>query len=92
MEVIAIIVVGLPVWGLTKFLAVLAKKRKLAYLNEQLSRNAQERDLQEQLQEQLLRSAEDLRVQRRDADYQLEPYRYQIGRHANETLALRYGI
>jgi len=28
----------------------------------------------------------------RDADVQNEPYEYQIGRHANETLAIRYGI
>lgn len=28
----------------------------------------------------------------RDADVQEEPYTYEIGRHANETLALRYGL
>ena len=28
----------------------------------------------------------------RDADAQDSPYHYQIGRHANETLALRYGL
>lgn len=28
----------------------------------------------------------------RDADFQSEPYKYQIGRHALETLAIRYGI
>lgn len=30
--------------------------------------------------------------EQRDLDRQIEPYPYQIGRHANETLALRYGI
>lgn len=40
----------------------------------------------------------DLRVKReennreRDADWQDAPYRYEIGRHGNETLAIRYGI
>lgn len=29
---------------------------------------------------------------RRDSDHQVEPYFYRIGRHGNETLALRYGI
>ncbi|MCG6558260.1 heme biosynthesis HemY N-terminal domain-containing protein [Ruegeria sp. 1NDH52C] len=28
----------------------------------------------------------------RDSDIQPEPYTYEIGRHANETLAMRYGI
>lgn len=32
------------------------------------------------------------RVEARDADEQDKPYIYRIGRHANETLALRYGL
>lgn len=36
--------------------------------------------------------AEKRRTEFRDASYQMKPYTYQIGRHANETLALRYGI
>lgn len=32
------------------------------------------------------------RVEHRDATSQKTPYRYKIGRHAKETLALRYGI
>lgn len=32
------------------------------------------------------------KLDQRDADEQENPYRYEIGRHANETLALRYGI
>ena len=35
--------------------------------------------------------AEALRILR-DADTQKDPYEYKIGRHANETLALRYGL
>lgn len=31
-------------------------------------------------------------IDQRDADKQDWPYNYEIGRHANETLALRYGI
>lgn len=36
-------------------------------------------------------ASENLRILR-DADIQEEAYTYQIGRHANETLALRYGL
>lgn len=35
---------------------------------------------------------EQARISHRDADSQTQPYRYEIGRHANETLAIRYGI
>jgi hypothetical protein len=33
-----------------------------------------------------------IRAQARDADTQEEPCEYDIGRHANETLAICYGI
>jgi hypothetical protein len=39
-----------------------------------------------------LQKTEAERVAVRDADFQKSSYTYQIGRHANETLALRYGI
>lgn len=32
------------------------------------------------------------RQSRRDSDQQAEPYKYQIGQHGNESLAIRYGI
>ena len=32
------------------------------------------------------------RQRHRDADYQDSPYTYEVGRHANEALAIRYGI
>ena len=38
-----------------------------------------------------IRARED-EILRRDSDVQSEPYTYEIGRHGNETLALRYGI
>ena len=37
--------------------------------------------------------AEQERLERlRDSDHQSEPYTYEIGKHANQTLAIRYGI
>lgn len=64
-------------------------------------RLAKERDEQRKKEEyqrkkeaskQRAKLAEDARRSFRDADQQDKPYRYHIGRHANETLALRYGI
>lgn len=46
-------------------------------------------------EEKILRQREIDEINRpidRDADTQEEPYEYQIGQHANETLAIRYGI
>lgn len=36
--------------------------------------------------------ARQVRAVQRDSERQGSPYKYEIGRHANETLALRYGI
>lgn len=57
-------------------------------------RLAKEQDAQrkKENEERLAQQAEDERRSFRDADQQDKPYRYEIGRHANETLALRYGI
>ena len=38
------------------------------------------------------RQKEAARKQRRDADKQQSPYMYKIGKHGNESLAIRYGI
>jgi len=59
--------------------ATIAQAEKLAHDARQA------RELQ---QAELLRD----RLLRRDADTQREPYIYTVGRHANEALAIRYGI
>jgi hypothetical protein len=46
----------------------------------------------EQAQTAARQAAEQARVRRRDADAQDESYVYEIGRHGNEALAMRYGI
>lgn len=38
------------------------------------------------------RKEQERRQQHRDSDQQAMPYTYQIGKHANEALAIRYGI
>jgi len=47
--------------------------------------------LEEELEKDKVKKEEETRA-RRDADVQTTPYRYIIGRHAHETLALRYGL
>lgn len=69
--------------------------------SERAVREANEKRLQEdRLAREAARTAkatsaaaeEALRRVRRDLDHQDSPFIYEIGRHANETLALRYGI
>lgn len=53
-------------------------------------RREEERKKQEEINK---KNEEKIRLQKlRDADYHTNPVKYKIGRHANSTLALRYGI
>jgi len=65
---------------------ILKKQEEQRLAKEQEDQKKKEND------ERLAQQAEDTRRSFRDADQQDKPYRYEIGRHANETLALRYGI
>lgn len=78
-------------------------RRKAQLLDEELARHKEHvrRETQLRHEEQLRREEQDRRkaqlryeeqARLRDGDTQDRPYIYQIGRHANETLALRYGI
>lgn len=61
-------------------------------LNERRSAKEREDQRKKENEERLLRQIKEERRSFRDADQQDRPYRYEIERHANETLALRYGI
>lgn len=66
--------------------------QKIKRSREQRERVEIERLRKEKI-ERLRKEAERLRlIELRDSDTQDSPYRYDIGRHARETLALRYGI
>ena len=64
---------------------------KKAYIERKTKEAAEwkKRQLQEEAE---VRRKEIARQQHRDGDQQNEPYTYQIGKHGNESLAIRYGI
>lgn len=69
-----------------------AGKNILKRHEEQRQAKEQEDQRRKENKKRLAQQAEDARRKFRDANQQDKPYRYDIGRHANETLALRYGI
>lgn len=71
---------------LIRFQVKIWKKENAPYLTEQaVTQKSVEHSLTEQAATQKL-------IEHRDSESQDIPYTYRIGRHANETLALRYGI
>ena len=69
--------------------AFLARKKKQA---QELLELEREKDREERKKKREDKERELQRQACRDSDQQSAPYTYQIGRHANESLAIRYGI
>lgn len=67
------------------------EEERLKKEQEEINRKKEEKRKEED-EKRIAKLAEDARRKFRDADQQNTHYRYEIGRHANETLALRYGI
>lgn len=63
-------------------------------IQDQIKRQKEQENLNNKIQDQIKRQKEqeNLSKQKRDADYQDSPFIYKIGTHANEALAIRYGI
>lgn len=66
-------------------------RAKRDYLEREEKYEEEYRKLVEQEEAEKRRKDEEIR-RHRDADQQTTPYTYQIGKHGNESLAIRYGI
>ena len=69
--------------------AYLERKAKEA---EDTAKEAEDQRKRKEQEEAKKRQKELARQQHRDADQQVYPYTYEIGKHGNESLAIRYGI
>jgi len=64
----------------------------IAIISRETKEEKRKRLKMEQAEKEERERKEALRLQHRDEDQQSTPYTYEIGRHGNESLAIRYGI
>lgn len=87
------LVLGLAILGFVASDMEENRKKKEIKLKEKAQREAEnQREKERKLKEKAQESLRNLRIKHINEDIYGSPFRYQVGRHALETLALRYGI